>query len=168
MKETTKFYYRIVCNVFVTVVLIGLLFFSIRVTVNPIVLNADYLISEDIVIARTNEERAKVNLPPLRLNKKLAESARVKACDMVDKDYWAHSAPDGITPWDLIQDQNYCYIVAGENLAKNFNDENKIVAAFMASPKHKDNIVNKNFEEIGVGRCGKFVVFHYSKGCNNG
>ena len=41
--------------------------------------------------------------------------------------------------------------MAGENLAVNFVDSQDAINAWMNSPIHRDNILNNNFHEIGVG-----------------
>jgi len=50
----------------------------------------------------TNQERQKNGLSSLDYNKKLASAADKKAHDMFQKNYWAHYAPDGTTPWSFI------------------------------------------------------------------
>ena len=51
------------------------------------------------VITQTNIERKKAGLPPLTTNQALNEAALAKAQDMLSKQYWAHTAPDGTQPW---------------------------------------------------------------------
>ena len=52
---------------------------------------------------------------------------------MLEHNYWAHVSPDGVEPWQFIQQQNYFYLSAGENLARDFISEKDLVAAWMAS-----------------------------------
>lgn len=59
-------------------------------------------------------------------------------------------APDGTTPWKFIRNTNYSYIIAGENLAKDFYDVKSMVEAWMDSKSHKDNILTKSYKETGV------------------
>lgn len=107
-------------------------------------------ISSQDVIELTNQERSKAGLGTLKANAVLSEAAEAKARDMFLKDYWAHNSPDGREPWDFIDEAGYVYLSAGENLAKDFNHSDSVVRAWMNSPTHRDNIVNSNFEEIGV------------------
>lgn len=97
----------------------------------------------------TNEQRQKNNLPPLSYNEKLSLAAAKKAQDMFTKNYWAHYAPDGTTPWDFILNSGYQYEYAGENLAKNFLFSNGVVEAWMNSPTHRANILHKDYTEVG-------------------
>ncbi len=97
----------------------------------------------------TNVEREKANLSPLTYNDKLAAAAQSKAKDMFTDDYWAHYSPAGKTPWDFILGSGYQYEYAGENLAKNFLFSQGVVDAWMASPTHKENILRKEYKEVG-------------------
>lgn len=97
----------------------------------------------------TNNVREEVDLPALRLNESLSVAARKKAEDMFEKDYWAHVSPDGTEPWEFILAEGYDYAYAGENLAKNFHYSDEVVEAWFNSPSHKENLVNKNYTEVG-------------------
>ncbi len=99
----------------------------------------------------SNKERGKQSLPPLQYNNELAEAAQKKASDMFAKDYWAHFAPDGTTPWSFILSSGYQYEYAGENLAKNFLFSQGVVDAWMNSLTHKENILRKEYTEVGYG-----------------
>ncbi len=97
----------------------------------------------------TNAQRAAAGLSPLTLNSELSVAAANKAQDMFAKDYWAHNSPAGQTPWDFISGAGYRYVLAGENLAKNFSTSQAVVDAWMASPSHRANIVKPNYKDIG-------------------
>lgn len=97
----------------------------------------------------TNEERKDSGLSPLVLNDKLSEAAYQKAQDMFTKDYWAHYAPDGTTPWNFILSSGYQYEYAGENLAKNFLFSKNVVDGWVASQTHRENILRPEFSEVG-------------------
>ena len=58
--------------------------------------------------------------------------------------------PNGETPWQFIKGEGYEYSVAGENLAKGFNDENNMMNAWLNSPAHKANIAKAEYTDIGV------------------
>ncbi len=106
----------------------------------------------------TNLARAEAGLSPLALDSQLSAAASAKANDMFGKNYWAHNAPDGTTPWIFVQNANYRYMYAGENLAKDFNNSEGVVSAWMTSPTHKENILKKEYQDIGFaivnGRLG--------------
>ncbi len=114
----------------------------------------------DIVIDLTNQERIKAGVAPLLKSLQLTTSATAKACHLRDNDYWAHIAPDGTTPWDFFDEAGYVYLYAGENLCK-YYDEARCMKAWMISEKHRDNILDSKFKEIGTGKCGVYTVQHF-------
>ncbi|MBA3284597.1 MAG: CAP domain-containing protein, partial [Nitrosopumilus sp.] len=97
----------------------------------------------------TNQEREKAGLQPLTYNDKLAQAAQQKANDMFAKNYWAHYGPNNENPWQFILGAGYDYEYAGENLAKNFLFSKGVVDAWMNSPTHKENMVRKEYTDIG-------------------
>lgn len=103
------------------------------------------------IVDWTNKYRLDNNLPLLTRNKLLEEGATRKVNDMFSKQYFEHISPIGTTPSDLVLSVGYTYRYTGENLAMgNFTDEKALVDAWMASPGHRANILNKNYIEIGV------------------
>ena len=99
----------------------------------------------------TNEERQAQNLQTLAVSPILNKAAEMKATDMATKSYFAHTSPEGKTPWFWLDQVGYKYQYAGENLAINFSDSKDVTNAWMASPTHKANIVKGNYSEIGTG-----------------
>jgi uncharacterized protein YkwD len=103
------------------------------------------------VIERTNNERVKAGLPPLKENSSLDVSAAAKAADMFTNQYFAHVSPLGSGIRDLAESAGYDFIVIGENLALgNFENDEALVEAWMNSEGHRENILNESFQEIGV------------------
>lgn len=117
----------------------------------PKVLGYAANISPEEIIRLTNVERAKNGLSALSVNSNLSQAALAKGNDMLAKGYWAHFAPDGTTPWSFFLSFGYKYKYAGENLARDFSDASSAVAAWMNSPSHRENILNGNYQEIGIG-----------------
>ncbi|HVY35893.1 MAG TPA: CAP domain-containing protein [Candidatus Paceibacterota bacterium] len=106
--------------------------------------------AEDVIDA-TNTERLKAGLTPFRVNDKLNASAKLKVEDMIAKQYFEHTSPSGVTVSDLGKKAGYNYIILGENLALgDFTDANDLLAAWMASPGHRANILNPLYRDIGV------------------
>jgi hypothetical protein len=132
------------------IVLVGNVF--IRLLDNPQlhILGFTSSISIDEVVRATNETRASSGLKPLAYNEKLADAARRKAANMLSENYWAHNSPSGKSPWVWFKEAGYSYVFAGENLAKDFGDTGRMMNAWMASPTHKDNIINSKYTEIGI------------------
>lgn len=114
------------------------------------VLGASQPIAASDLLADTNAERAKNNLRPLNLDPQLSKAAFLKAQDMFKQQYWAHTAPDGTTPWHWFGVVGYDYDYAGENLARNFGSAAAVMAAWMASPEHRANILNSHYTQLGL------------------
>lgn len=102
------------------------------------------------VINLTNSDRLEKGINPLKQNEKLDRIAQDKAEDMTAKDYFAHNSPEGLSPWHWFEKENYDYNYAGENLAMDFTSVEKMNQAWLDSPTHRANIMNSNFNEIGV------------------
>src|SRR3989344_4334180 len=109
------------------------------------------------IIAETNKVRTANNLSPLKANFKLDAAASEKLSDRIGKGYFAHNNPEGIAPWFWIEKNGYNYTHAGENLALGFLKADETVTAWMNSPSHRANIVNTNYNEIGVAT-GKATI----------
>ncbi|MBI4136614.1 hypothetical protein HY469_00975 [Candidatus Roizmanbacteria bacterium] len=115
----------------------------------PLILGYATNISVEDLLFYTNQERLNHGLNSLQLNTTLSMAAEKKAQDMFDDNYWAHTAPDGATPWDFIVSEGYAYSYAGENLARDFSDSKGVVVAWMNSPSHRDNLLRGEYQEIG-------------------
>ncbi len=130
------------------------------------------LLTQEGVIAYTNAERAKNGLPALKESLKLDASAQAKVLDMFKNQYFAHDSPTGRGVGDLAESAGYDFLIIGENLALgNFENDQSLVQAWMDSPGHRANILNVNYQEIGVsvlkgtfeGKTTWLAVQHFAK-----
>lgn len=97
-----------------------------------------------------NADRAARGLAPLRLSLQLSRLAENYARDMIKRNYFSHTNPEGLSPFERMRRQNIPFNYAGENLAFNVS----IAAAeqaFMNSPGHKANILDTHYTQVGVG-----------------
>ncbi|WP_336874379.1 CAP domain-containing protein [Rhodococcus qingshengii] len=99
--------------------------------------------------ALVNAERTKAGKQPFTTSETLRSSACAKADHTLSQDYWAHTSPDGVTPWSFIEKAGYRYTTAGENSAKSYTDDASLVAAWMHSPFHRENLLG-DFKEQGI------------------
>lgn len=113
------------------------------------VLGQEEVISSADLLGDMNTYRAQENLEPLAANEKLSKAAFLKAQDMLQKQYWAHTAPDGTEPWKWFGDAGYNYVHAGENLAKNFRSAQAVTDAWMNSPEHRANVLGADYKQAG-------------------
>lgn len=103
------------------------------------------------IVVLTNELRQSLNLNLLQENTQLTQSAIWKAQDMAVKQYFAHMGPDGMKLTNWLNKSNYDYKFGGENLAMGFSNAEDVMSAWYKSPSHYNNIIDPDFNEIGVG-----------------
>jgi uncharacterized protein YkwD len=107
--------------------------------------------SDSKILSFTNKERTAVSLAPLSANSVLDTVAGQRADDLFANQYFAHESPDNKSAVDLAEKIGYKYLLIGENLALgDYGDDQGIVTAWMNSPGHKANILNKKYTELGV------------------
>ncbi len=99
----------------------------------------------------TNIQRQQAGESGLMLNDDLAKAAQAKADDMAKRNYWSHDTPEGVAPWSFVTATGYVYQSMGENLAAGFSDDDEVVNAWMASPHHRANILDKSYTQVGFG-----------------
>lgn len=152
-RTTNNYRARILHASFLTVIVISFFLLSIGVrfvkTHNPEVLGISYSITDNELLQYTNLERVKNGMPELKLSNQLSDAARRKAAFMFEKNFWAHFAPDGTTPWSFVRAAGYDYSYAGENLARGFSNSSDIVSAWMNSPSHRENLLSNKYTEVG-------------------
>lgn len=107
-------------------------------------------ISRMVLIDSLNSERSDLKLGAVKENALLNKAALLKANDMMQKGYFSHTSPSGITPWYWFKKVGYDYKSAGENLGIGFVDSQELHQAWNDSPSHKANLVNKNYKDIGI------------------
>ncbi|QAT44091.1 serine protease [Aminipila luticellarii] len=106
---------------------------------------------EQQVVDIVNQERAKSGLAPLTINAKLSQVAEKKAEDMRDQNYFSHTSPTYGSPFDMMKQFGITYTAAGENIAKGQKTPQDVMTAWMNSSGHRANIMNSNYQQIGVG-----------------
>jgi uncharacterized protein YkwD len=103
------------------------------------------------VLDLVNKARSGAGCEALRMNGELTDAAQGHAEDMAAKGYFSHSSRDGRSPFDRMGDAGYDFRAAGENIARGQPDADAVMAAWMDSPGHRKNILNCDFEDLGVG-----------------
>jgi hypothetical protein len=107
-------------------------------------------VSAQKIFSLTNEIRQQYGLSPVTENNLLNQAAQYKAEDMLKNSYFNHYSPTGVSPWYWIKISGYNYYYAGENLAMNFLDSEEVVNGWLNSPSHKENLLNKNYQDMGI------------------
>ncbi len=106
--------------------------------------------SDGDMVSATNSIRQAQGLSPVESNQQLSSAAVAQANDMLQKNYFSHVSPDGTSPWSWVNQAGYQYTAIGENLADNFSDASDVVNAWLQSSTHRANLLNPNFQDVGV------------------
>ena len=106
---------------------------------------------ESDVIDLVNAERLSQGLHPLAFDADLAEAARSHSEDMGTQDYFSHTGLDGRSPADRVDATGYSWSYLGENIACGQATPQAVMNSWMASSGHRNNILNANYCDIGVG-----------------
>ncbi len=107
-------------------------------------------ISRRSVLESMNAYRADHGLAPLREDPRLDSAAEDRVRDMEEMGYWSHQSPDGRSPFLTLKPRGYEFTNAGENLAAGFETTELLVASWMESKGHRDNILSPIFEDCGI------------------
>jgi uncharacterized protein YkwD len=110
------------------------------------------------ILCLHNEIRAAHHLPLLHENRRLRRAALGHSRDMIRARYFEHTSPSGATMVDRIlraryvrEDQGWAL---GENLewgTGSLSTPRGAMDAWMKSPGHRANILQRRFREMGVG-----------------
>jgi len=102
------------------------------------------------VVSYINRERVSVGLQPLEISQNLMQSSRFKSQSMVNLDYFGYENP--VYGSNLAR-MEFGYI--SSNFAEIFaivqRTPHEVVNTWMSSDRHRANILNPNFSDIGVG-----------------
>lgn len=89
---------------------------------------------------------------PLTMHASLHCAARVHSKDMADRMYFDHTNPEGEDPFDRMARAGYgSFKTQGENIAMGTLTPADTVDGWLASDGHCANMLNPEYEQIGVG-----------------
>lgn len=102
-----------------------------------------------------DRERRAAGLRPLRLSTELAAAARDHSRTMSAGAFLSHSSPDGRSPSMRLVLAGLYFAANGENVASSRSFNARLFhAALMASPEHRANILDPEFDTMGIGAAG--------------
>jgi Ca2+-binding RTX toxin-like protein len=117
---------------------------------------------ERLMLDLINQERAKVGAAPLKLELRLNHAAEDYSEDMLEQDFFSHTGQDGSDPGDRMREAGFQFSGSwtwGENIAWQSergaagiaDDVANLHQGLINSSGHRANILNPNFEVIGIG-----------------
>ncbi|MBO3459704.1 CAP domain-containing protein [Aetokthonos hydrillicola Thurmond2011] len=106
---------------------------------------------ESKVVQLVNDIRRQNRLQPLAINGALTQAARRHSQDMAMRGYLDHYSPEGRSCQERARAAGYPSQFVGENIAYGSPTPEQVVQKWMDSPGHRNNILNGNYRDIGVG-----------------
>jgi uncharacterized protein YkwD len=103
------------------------------------------------VVRLVNVERTKAGCAALTVDPRLTTAAQGHSADMVAKNYFDHTSPDGGTFTARIQATGFPLTQVGENIAAGQPTPAAVMTAWMNSAGHRANILNCSYNQLGVG-----------------
>ena len=110
------------------------------------------------ILCLHNQIRAQRGLPLLKENGRLRKAAVRHSTDMVNRGFFEHTTPNGVSMTDRIMASRYIPRNAGwaigENLAwgtGRLATPREVMRAWMESPGHRANVVKRAYREVGIG-----------------
>jgi uncharacterized protein YkwD len=105
-----------------------------------------------------NAHRTAIGCGALRWDGPTAAVAQAHADDMVRRDYFSHTNPDGESPFDRLRAAGVTYQAAAENIAFGYPMASGVLEGWLASEGHRRNLENCRYTHHGVGlRDAKWV-----------
>ena len=95
-------------------------------------------------------ERSFAPAPPLAWSDQLAQAALVHSRDMAQRNYFDHVDPAGTSVAERAAKSGYRWRVVGENIAAGQGSAKQVVAGWLASPGHCENIMSREFADMGA------------------
>lgn len=99
----------------------------------------------------TNAARVEHGFSPLSWDDHVKETARDHSSDMALNEYFDHTNLEGQSPFDRMEEDNITFRAAGENLAAGQLSSIFAHEGLMNSLGHRENILQTEFESLGVG-----------------
>lgn len=103
------------------------------------------------VINLTNQFRISNGVDPLSVDIDLTESAQQHSENMALQDFFDHTDPNGLRSVDRAENAGYETGFVGENIGAGYRTPQDVVNGWINSPGHRDNMLNAEYNEIGVG-----------------
>jgi uncharacterized protein YkwD len=98
-------------------------------------------------------------MPPvaaLKWNRQLARAADRHAEAMAQGGWFSHVGPSGSTLTSRARSAGYRGFAGGENIASGQPTVRAVVAAWLASPGHCQNLMTRGYDDVGLGYAARY------------
>ncbi|KAJ9084698.1 hypothetical protein DSO57_1021602 [Entomophthora muscae] len=102
------------------------------------------------MLKQVNRLRAKVGAGPLHINQKLMTAALRHSLDQAKSHRMSHTGSDGSDLTTRSSRVNYKYLTIAENVAFNQRSVSEVMKAWINSPGHYANLVNRQYKDFGA------------------
>ncbi|MFW5948040.1 MAG: CAP domain-containing protein, partial [Halolamina sp.] len=124
---------------------------------------------ESLIHQKMNERRVRNGVEPFDTNKTLDKVAQYKSWDMAQRDYFAHTGPNGTTHMEVREEFQTVCTHTGQNLhyqefssektyeyrQSELHDSEEIaflaVSSLLNSPGHRENALSPHYDSQGIG-----------------
>ena len=111
-----------------------------------------------------NEDRASRGLPALECNLDLVQVARAHSQDMAQRNYFSHTSPEGLEPWDRVRAAGITgWSIVGENIAYGYSSPESVQRVWMNSSGHRANILSTRYTHVGVGAYNENGTWYWTQ-----
>ena len=104
------------------------------------------------------EEKYMEPVPALTYSSLLSDVAKRQVIDMEGKKFFSHTGSDGSTVAVRAREAGYTWWKVGENIALGQKSSHEVIRDWLTSEGHCENIMNKDYKEMGVAYKSRYWV----------
>jgi uncharacterized protein YkwD len=106
------------------------------------------------LVRLVNAKRRSIGCQELRWDERLAAVALAHSRDMVSRNFFSHTNPDGKDPFDRLRDANLGFSAAAENIATGQATGGEVYNTWLQSQGHRRNMLDCRYTRHGIGKAG--------------
>lgn len=104
-----------------------------------------------LLLVHINQERARHRVSGFRLDAALTRAAQWHACDNANHNRLSHFGTDGSRPSTRVIRAGYDFRLVTENVAIGYATPEQVLRAWLRSPTHRQNVLERRTNELGLG-----------------
>jgi len=104
-------------------------------------------------------------LRPISHSPQLQAAAQAHADDLLQSGTFSHTGSDGSTVATRVSRSGYTACFSAENIAQGQTDIRSVMADWMASPPHRENLLNAQVTQFGFAQASDIWVLVLARPC---